>query len=259
MEDKLRKDVEAMVMSIFSEKEEAEVRRKTEDALQQAAATIEDLTNMLEERDSEIEGLKSSSKEMESNVEDLNTKLEAAKEEIKDSKTKLDESQAALEEIKKDRIAEIRFFELEEAKVARTDEKSKEEQVSKIREMSNEEFATYKDELVDIRKAVIAEIEGNRNVVDTNTVDTNTNTVNTDTDDDNENTSDTDTASNNTADADDDIDGTTDVDDETPLANIDPNRSISAAMNVDVFPGDEVLEKYNKLGQAMAEKFKTKR
>lgn len=252
MEDKLRKDVEAMVMSIFSEKEEAEVRRKTENALQQAAATIEDLTNTLEERNSEIEGLKSSSKEMEGSIKDLNTELEAAKEEINTSNEKLGETQSALEEIKKDRLAEVRFNELEEAKVARIDEKYKSDQVSKIREMSNEDFVAYKDELVAIRAAVIAEIEANE-TPDTNNVDANTDFgTNTGVDTDDVDTSNKNASEDSNADVD------TDAEEDTPLANIDPDKSISAAMNLDVFPGDDILSKYSKLGQAMAERFKNK-
>jgi hypothetical protein len=53
-EMKLKKDIEAHVAAIFSEKEEAEMRKQTEQALQKAATTIEDLTNALEERNAEL-------------------------------------------------------------------------------------------------------------------------------------------------------------------------------------------------------------
>ena len=49
-----------------------------------------------------------------------------------------------------------RMAELEEAGVARKD---KEAQTTKVREMSDEDFTSYKEELISIREAVLTELE----------------------------------------------------------------------------------------------------
>lgn len=244
MEDKkLREDVEAMVMSIFSEKEEADMRKKTEEALQQSARTIEDLTTALEDRNAEVEELKSTVSEGESNIEDLNTQLEAAKEEIKTSNDKLTETETALEEIKKDRLTDVRLSELEEARVAHSDEKSRAGQAAKIREMSDEGFQSYKEELVSIREAVISEIEAN--APEANTEEEVKPTSEEETPAEEETASDEETSEEETTD-----------EEETLPANIDPAQAVSAALNLDIFPSEGMVAKYKELGQAMANSFK---
>ena len=44
---------------------------------------------------------------------------------------------------------------------------------------------------------------------------------------------------------------------ETPAANIDPGKAVAAAMNLEIFPSDDLMKKYGDLGQAMAAAFKT--
>ena len=41
-------------------------------------------------------------------------------------------------------------------------------------------------------------------------------------------------------------------DDVTPPANVDPGQAISAALNMEIFPSDDVTKKYQDLGKAMA-------
>ena len=154
MDEKLRKDVEAVVATIFSEQEEAEIRKQTEEALGKSATTIEELTVTLEAKNSEFEELEAKLSESEDKAKDLTTELEAAQEKIEEATKKSDEAEGALEEIRKDRATELRMKELEEAGVV-SDEEA---QSGKVREMSDEDFASYRDELVSIRKAVIAEL-----------------------------------------------------------------------------------------------------
>ena len=154
MDEKLRKDVEAVVAAIFSEQEEAEIRKQTEEALGKSATTIEELTVALEAKNSEFEELEAKLSESEDKAKDLTTELEAAQEKIEEATKKSDEAEGALEEIRKDRATELRMKELEEAGVM-SDEEA---QSGKVREMSDEDFASYRDELVSIREAVIAEL-----------------------------------------------------------------------------------------------------
>ena len=234
MDDKLRKDVEAVVAKIFSEKEEVEIRRQTEDALSRSATTIEELTSALEAKNSEVEDFEEKLTESEDKANNLQTELEAAQEKIEEANQKLEESEKALEEIKKDRAAELRMRELEEAGIV----SDKEAQSTKVREMSDDEFASYKDELVSIREAVIAELSKAKDG---------------ETDEEKaarEKQEQEDAAAAEAEDAeaeDAEEDGS-----DTPPANIDPGQAIQAALNMEIFPDKDLVAKYNEMGKAMA-------
>ncbi len=148
--------VAALVESLFNEKEEAEIRKKTEVELQKAAASITDLTAALELKNTEVAEYEVKLTESETRVTELSSELEAAKKELETANTKLAETVATLENITKDRAAEKRMAELESAGVIRADRDS---QMAKVREMTEEDFASYKDELVSIRQAVVAELD----------------------------------------------------------------------------------------------------
>jgi chromosome segregation ATPase len=157
--DALKKDIEEVVANIWSEKEEAEVRKRTEEALQKSADTITELTNSLEEKSNEVVEAEEKASEYEAKIQELETELEAARKELEEANTKLAETENRIEEMKKDKAAELRMSELEEAGVAHSD---KEKQTAKIREMSDEDFVAYKEELASLRKAVEAELEKTR-------------------------------------------------------------------------------------------------
>lgn len=231
-QDKLRKDIEAIVASIFSEKEEADMRKKAEGALQKAATTIEDLTNALEERSGEMENLESKVSEHEEKASDLKTELEAAQQEVETVNTKLVEAENALEEIKKDRVADVRMAKLEEAGIARSEEEDRAVQVAKVREMSDEEYAAYRDELTAVRQAVLDEIAAaseKEEKEEKNEVE-----------------------EKEEAEEKEETEEKEEAEEETDPANIDPNQAVSAALNMDV-PSESILSKYADLGKAMAE------
>lgn len=152
----LEAQVAAVVANLFNEKEEAEIRKGTEAELQKAAASISELTTALENKNSEVSGYEVKLSETEARITELTSELEAAKKELEIANTNLAETVATLENFNKDRAAEQRMTELENAGVTRSDRDS---QMSKVREMTEEDFAAYKDELVSIRQAVVAELE----------------------------------------------------------------------------------------------------
>ncbi len=152
----LEVQVATVVESLFNEKEEAEIRKRTEAELQKAASSISELTTALEGKNSEVSEYEVKLSETEARITELASELEAAKKELETANTKLAETVATLENISKDRAAEQRMAELESAGVIRSDRDS---QTSKVREMTEEDFASYKDELVSIRQAVVAELE----------------------------------------------------------------------------------------------------
>jgi DNA repair exonuclease SbcCD ATPase subunit len=152
----LKVQVAQVVEDLFNEKEEADIRKRTEAELQKAASSISDLTTALEEKNTEVAELDEKLSEKSAEIEKLNSELEAAREELEKANEKLAESEKTLEDMMKDRAAEQRMADLEDAGVTRSDRES---QTAKVREMTDEDFASYKDELVSIREAVVAELK----------------------------------------------------------------------------------------------------
>jgi DNA-binding transcriptional ArsR family regulator len=159
MDETLKAQVAEVIKNLFDEKEEAKIREKTEAELQKAATSISELTTALEEKNAEVSEFEEKASESEAKIQELTSELEAAKKELETANEKLGQSEKALEDMKKDRAAETRMSELEDAGVARSD---KDSQMAKVREMTDEDFASYKDELVSIREAVVAELQKDR-------------------------------------------------------------------------------------------------
>ena len=245
MDEKLRKDVEAVVAAIFSEKEEDEIRKQTEAALNKSANTIEELTEALEAKNTEVDDLKSEVSVSEKKSGQVQTELEAAKEELEGVKTKLSEAETALEEMKKDKATELRMVELEQAGVV----SDKEVQESKIRDMSDEDFASYKTELVTLREAILAELTKMKESEESEEVgETEKTTETTETEETAETTETTESE---------EVGETEETAEEESSevidpANIDPQHAMSAALNLEIYPSADMKEKYDKLGQAMA-------
>jgi len=239
--EKLYEEVKSVVAQIFSEKEEAEKVRQTEDALQKSATTIEELTTALEASNEEVSELQEKLTASEAKANELQTGLEAAQEELKLANDKVSEIEASLEEIKKDRAAEIRMSELEAAGVSRKDHEA---QSAKVREMSDEEFASYKEELVSVRESVIAELEATKAKEEEDASKTVTKV------DEKDKASEKEEVIDNVS-----VSGEEDAG-VTPPANIDPGSAISAAMNLEVIPSKDIVTRYAKLGTAMAEAMK---
>ncbi len=178
MNDQLLKNVESVVEEIFKKKEEAEMRQETEDALNKAAETITQLNSSLEAKDEahiaemaklqeSIASLESELSALKSTIEDSNKLLEDEKAKFEEYKTKSEEEKTSLTQkaesaeqeltnIKKDQLSASRMMDLESAGVASTD---KDKQLAKIREMSAEEFDSYKVELVSIRESVVSQLQ----------------------------------------------------------------------------------------------------
>lgn len=235
MDEKLIQEIKAMVDSFFSEKEEAEVRRKTEEALQKSAETIGELTAALEEKNSESEEVATKLEELEAKVAELQTELEAAQTEKASADDKLAEAEQTIEEMKKDKAAEARIAELEEAGVS----SGKEAQMAKIREMNDEEFAAYKEERIELRNAVIAELESNQPEKEVS-------------EEENEEASEESEEASEENNEEEASEEEGEEVDTTP-ANVDPGHAISAALNFETIPSKDVVSKYAEMGKAMAE------
>lgn len=149
--DELKKDIENMVADIWSEKEEADVRKKTEEALQKSADVITELTDSLEDKNSEVDEITEKLTASDTKIKELETELEAAGKELEKSKEDLIISEKGVDSMKKDKAADIRMVELVEVGVVHSDIET---QTLKVRDMSDEDFASYRDELVSLKEAV---------------------------------------------------------------------------------------------------------
>lgn len=240
-EKTLREEIEAAVTAIFSEKEEEEKRRRTEEALQTSAEAIQDLTESMEFKNEELESKDNEVSNLKEETKSLKAELEAAQQEVDTVKEELATANSAIEDMKKDRAAEQRMVELIELKVAGSDEAS---QLAKVREMSDEEFDDYKNERVTLRESVVAELKENlENGKEDNS-------------DNHEESEDSSEEEENTSEEEDDSSENANEDEEdetTPPAEINRANAISAALNMEFTPSKDVMSKYAELGKAMAE------
>jgi chromosome segregation ATPase len=245
MSDQLITDVKGIVDDIFKTKEESEMKRETEKALQTSANMIDELSQSLEAKDVVLEEKKAEILNLNESISDFETKItelkdektafenekEAFETEKADLTTRAEEAEGKIEGMEKDLLADTRLNELKEVGVAATSEKAIEDQTSKIREMSVEDFSSYKDELVAIREAIIAELDAKKGE-DDNTDDANAG----DGEDDSE-------------------EGSEEDDDDAASADdtsIDPAKAAFAALNMELVPGKDVVAKYLELGSQMA-------
>lgn len=247
MNEELKKDIEAAVSEIFSQKEEAEKMARTEEALQTSAQTITDLTDSLEAANQKEETLVSETASLTEKIEELTTELEAAQEKASTMETKLAESENMIEEMKKDKAAELRMSELAKAGVALS---NKEAQTAKVREMADEAFASYKEELVAVREAVKAELKKS---TETEEAEEEPEGTPAETEEESETAEEED--AEEALEEESEEASEEDADDILP-AEINRNQAVAGALNLEVMPSDDVLAKYRKMGEAMASRMK---
>lgn len=143
--------VQARVEAALSSREDATARAEAEEALKEAKETFQALKASLEAKDAKV----AEYEEALANL-DVSTPTEAevaANEKIVEFEAALQEAndrasvaQAALDTIAREETAASRMAELDEAGVT-LDEESAEAQYAKTRDMSDEEFQSYKSEL----------------------------------------------------------------------------------------------------------------
>ena len=243
MSDQLTADIKNIVDDIFRKKEESEMKQETEKALQTSADMVNELSSSLEAKDAtlndkeaEISALGETISDLELKITELTdekTTLENEKEAFETEKADIvkraEEAEDKIAEMEKDQLSTTRVSELKEAGIAATNEKAIEDQTSKIREMSDEEFSSYKGELVAIREAIVAELKSEKE-----------------------------TSDDPTAGGEDDSEEEGSEEDENNAASdenaaIDPMKATFAALNMELIPGKATLAKYLELGKQMAD------
>jgi chromosome segregation ATPase len=253
MDDKqLRDTVKVIIDSIFSEKEEADRQKMTEEAITKSTSTINDLTQALAEQkdafaaletkhnefvetvatqETTILTLEESKQAVEEELATIKTELETAKAEhatfvatTEESLSELATLKSEMAEIESAKVAEDRFVALEEAGISYKD---KEKQVAKIKDMTEEAFESYKEELLAIKEALM---DSTAAVVPTEPVEPVVEPV--------EGASDT---------------------PKVALANVAKKTAATITHNTELSTADDIVAKYQKLGQAMAAAIKKDR
>jgi len=139
--------------------------------LERADSTISELIETVELKDEELLKSEEVMAALKKEVEELTTKakevegrfggeLKEAQEKAVAAEERATKAETELTGIAHDRRLELRVAELAEVKVLKSGEKL-EAQKNRIREMSDEDFAAYKDELADLRQAVEAALQDN--------------------------------------------------------------------------------------------------
>lgn len=264
MDKELKKQVADVVEGLFNKKEEAETRKEVEAELQRSAESISELTTALEGKNAEVAAFEEVISENKTRVEELESKLEAAETELETANTKLGEAEQALEDMKKDRAAEERMTDLEDAGVARSDRDS---QMSKVREMTEEEFASYKDELVSIREAVVNELEEARKQAEADAkaeveaakqaaAKEATKTDESASEEESEESASEEEGVQNASEKEnkEDEESASEEEDEakTIPAEITPGQAAKASLNLEYKPSKDLVSKYAEMGKAMA-------
>ena len=271
MNDQLNIDVKTIVDEIFKKKEDADMRKETELALTKSAETITQLNESLEAKDeehaTEINTLKDQISALESKVAELEesaTSLEEEKASFdieKEELTKRAESaEEELENIRKDQLAQARMSDLTDSGVASTNEEA---QITKVRDMSEEDFAAYKEELVSVRESILTQLQSSEEEA---AAEETTEEVVEETAEEEvaEEGAEEEVVEEETAEE----DAETETEEEEVASEeeaasaqeaIDRAMVATAALNMEVTPSEDMRSKYNALGAAMAKSIKERR
>lgn len=164
--EKIREEVKGMVESFLSDKEESKVRAKMEEALTEAKETILSLTQDVTDKEASISGFEGEIESKDSSITSLNekiTELETALESLTQEKQEaLDKAsgyESDLTEIRKEQIADLRLAKVIEAKLIRETDEVKEKTKAKVKEMSDEEFDTYVEDLNEVKSSFLEELK----------------------------------------------------------------------------------------------------
>lgn len=165
-QDKFKGGIREAVREALAEKEEANRLAAVEDLLRDAEVTINDLNQTINDKNEEVASISEEKESLLAKVDELQEKLTEYVSKLEESDKTLkeleDRAEAAEKEVAtiaaEQRLA-VRMEQLKEAKVSFTDEASFEGQKNRVRDLSDEEFASYLEERVSLRKQLENEIK----------------------------------------------------------------------------------------------------
>ena len=169
--DEFNAAVQAEVERLLSSREESQAREEAETALKEAKETFETLRASIETKDAKIteyeEALAAFDDDSTTTDSEVaaNERIVELEKQLEEWKQAADVAQAALDTLAREETAAGRMAELAESGVSLDDEAAK-AQYAKIRDMSDEDFASYKSELVALKNkyASPSEEEGDEQI-----------------------------------------------------------------------------------------------
>lgn len=163
--EKFEGDIKKIVENILEKQATAGIEKDVKDALKEAETTIKNLRDKVVEVNARvtedaaaIETLKTEKTELETAAELKATELEKFAEEIKVLTERAENAEKVINDLETDKLEVARMAELESAKVVRSGE-ARDKQALVVRAMTDEEFSSYKEELVSLRDELVASIK----------------------------------------------------------------------------------------------------
>lgn len=155
--EKIEQEVTKLVDEILQTRLDAGIEKEVEEALKKAEQTITLLTDKLSALEKSVSDNSAALEALEKNKNEISTELAAKVEELskyaevnKQLQERADKAEAELENLKKDIRQKDRMSELDALKVSRVGA-SRDKQLSTIRDMSDDDFVAYKEEMVALR------------------------------------------------------------------------------------------------------------
>lgn len=162
---KLKEEIQRVVTDILTQKDFAGIGKDIEDTLKATEATLNDMIARLTESDKKaedavnaLEAVKTEKDALTAEVSSLKTALETATSEKDTVAARLSEIENSLREIEENKRLDTRVVELSSLKVVRTGA-AFDNQKTAVKKMTDEEFASYRDELVALREDLIKTVE----------------------------------------------------------------------------------------------------
>lgn len=158
-----RKSIKAaaksQVAEIFATEDVAQQKALLEEAFEEAKTQITDLESALDtaskEKETlvdEVESLKAEKEELEKTKEEADSGTEKLQKALDEANSQIEELTKKIEEMEKDAAMNLRVSELDNLGLLFTKEKLADRQKAKVRNLSEEEFAEYRDELLELRE-----------------------------------------------------------------------------------------------------------
>lgn len=162
----IKEAVEELVQDILAGKASAGASAELETIFGKASETIdslkEEVSNLksaAEENTAAVEGLEQEKSDLETELSALKEQIDNLNREKEELEERANKAEDALDNMAKDKAADERMAELSELKVARVDKEALKTQRELVKEMSDDEFAAYRDESVSFRNDVLASVE----------------------------------------------------------------------------------------------------
>jgi chromosome segregation ATPase len=152
--------VRAAVESALTAREGEDRAASIEASLEQANTMVTDLNDSMEAKaadlatkETENTELQAQLQELVARVEELGEKLAKSEEDKAEIETRATAAELHLSDIAKENKLKQRLCQLEEAKVAKSGEKL-DSQLAQVKELSDEEFASYLEDRVELRASI---------------------------------------------------------------------------------------------------------